>query len=146
MKTKNIYKYPLKKEHIIRTDTSSPAHKGKLEYAVDFLCENGTEISAAADGEIVEVVDYITEGGPDRPMDDAGNFVLIKHENGEFTHYAHLKHKEIIVKKGDKVKAGQLIAYSDNTGFTYGPHLHFSVIKFIGETPKDFESLEIRWE
>lgn len=54
-----------------------------------------------------------------------GNFVKIKHPDGYYTLYAHLK--SVKVKKGDNVKTGQVIGYMGNTGKSYGAHLHFEV-------------------
>lgn len=56
-----------------------------------------------------------------------GNYVLIKHKNGYHTMYAHLAYGTIRVNVGEKVKRGQVIAYMDNTGTSYGSHLHFEV-------------------
>ncbi len=147
MKTKNLYQYPMRKEDVIRTDTSSPAHEGKLKYAVDFLCKEGSRVHVAYDGEIVEVLDNKKENTLEKEdMNDAGNFILVKHENGEYSHYAHFRYNGILKKKGDKILQGDLLGFSGNTGFSYGPHLHFSVIKFTGKLKDDFESLEIRWK
>lgn len=146
MKTKNLYKVPIATQNIIRKDKSSPAHIGRLKYALDFLCDEGTPIHAALDGKIVKVVNDKTAGGSQRTMDDAGNNILIEHENGEFSHYAHFKHQGITVKEKQNVKAGDLLGYSGNTGFSFGPHLHFSVIRFTGKGKNDFESLAIRWQ
>lgn len=140
--TKSVYSHPIEKKDLIRIDTSSPAHKDKLENAIDFLCKEGTRVHAAQDGEVVEIVDNKTETTKD--INDAGNFILIKHKNDEFSHYAHLS--EIKVKLGDIVKKGDIIAFSGNTGFSFGPHLHFSVIKFNSKSKSDFQSLKIRWE
>lgn len=70
-----------------------------------------------------------------------GKWILVKHSNGLSTLYAHLS--LIKVNAGDQVKTGTLIGYSGNTGYTTGPHLHFTVyltkgvqvIRF-GETKK----------
>ena len=57
------------------------------------------------------------------------NYVNIRHSDGTLGNYYHLKQGGSAVKIGDKVKKGQLIAYSGNTGYTTAPHLHFSVSK-----------------
>ncbi len=54
-----------------------------------------------------------------------GNFVKIKHPNGYFTLYAHLK--DVYVKKGEQVKQGQKIGYMGDSGNAYGAHLHFEL-------------------
>ena len=54
-----------------------------------------------------------------------GNAIKIKHANGMYTLYAHLK--TVKVKKGDKVKKGQIIGVMGETGKAYGRHLHFEV-------------------
>jgi murein DD-endopeptidase MepM/ murein hydrolase activator NlpD len=59
-----------------------------------------------------------------------GNWVLIRHPNGISSIYGHLS--SVIVKKGDQVTTGQVVAYSGNTGYSTGPHLHLSVIATEG--------------
>lgn len=54
-----------------------------------------------------------------------GNFVKMKHPDGYYTLYAHLKN--VKVKKGQQLKQGQVIGYMGNTGKSYGAHLHFEV-------------------
>lgn len=54
-----------------------------------------------------------------------GNFVKIKHPDGYYTLYAHLK--EVYVKKGEKLAKGDFVGYMGNTGKSYGAHLHFEV-------------------
>lgn len=56
-----------------------------------------------------------------------GNYVLLKHKNGYKTMYAHLAYGTVKVKLGQKVKRGQVLAYCDNTGTSYGGHLHFEI-------------------
>lgn len=57
-----------------------------------------------------------------------GNYVLIKHANGYHTRYAHLAYGTIKVSVGQTVSKGQVLGYMDNTGTSYGGHLHFEVI------------------
>ena len=54
-----------------------------------------------------------------------GNMVEIDHGNGVATRYAHLS--TVLVKAGDRVKAGEVIAKSGNTGRSTGPHLHYEI-------------------
>lgn len=82
---------------------------------IDFGCPEMTLILSAADGFVSEV--GFDSGG-------YGNYLKVVH-NGYLTLYGHLH--DIVVKKGDRVVAGQLIAHSNNTGFSTGPHLHFGV-------------------
>ena len=62
-----------------------------------------------------------------------GNLVLVRHPNGFVTAYAHAS--ELLVKRGDKVKRGQVIAKSGRTGNISAPQLHFEIRK--GSTPVD---------
>ena len=54
---------------------------------------------------------------------------LVRHGDATLANYAHLKKDGAVVKVGDTIEAGDLIGYSGNTGFSSGPHLHFSVFK-----------------
>ncbi|GAB4049423.1 M23 family metallopeptidase [Spirosoma litoris] len=88
---------------------------------IDLSAPVGTPVKCPADGTVTNV--YTTGSG--------GNQLTIKHDNGLTTGYAHLSRYG--VKSGDKVLAGQLIAYTGNTGTTTGPHLHFSVKDNTGQ-------------
>jgi murein DD-endopeptidase MepM/ murein hydrolase activator NlpD len=87
-------------------------HKG-----IDLGCSIGTKVHSARRGEVVFT-------GYDEGY---GNFVIVEHEFGYRSYYGHLS--KILVKKGDPVKAGSLIAFSGNTGKSTGPHLHFEIRK-----------------
>lgn len=58
-----------------------------------------------------------------------GNYIVIQHGNGFTTKYCHLKYNSIKVSIGDIVKKGQEIGYMGNSGYTFGAHLHFEVLK-----------------
>jgi hypothetical protein len=58
----------------------------------------------------------------------AGNYVIIDHENGEFSFYAHMSENTIPVKVGDRVKQGQIIGKVGNTGNSTEPHLQFQLM------------------
>jgi murein DD-endopeptidase MepM/ murein hydrolase activator NlpD len=84
---------------------------------IDIACRYQSKVMAARDGKVV-FTGY--QGG-------YGKLVILKHEHGYFTYYGHLSH--FIVKPGQSVKRGTVIALSGNTGRTTGPHLHFEVRK-----------------
>lgn len=88
-----------------------------LHAGVDIACPNGSVVIAAADG---VVTDSKRDGG-------YGLRVVLSHPqiNGIQTLYAH--NSLLFVKQGDKVKKGQVLALSGNTGHTTGPHVHFEV-------------------
>lgn len=82
-------------------------------------------IIAHTEGVVVECKkDYKTK---DNKGNSYGNFVKIKHPNGYFTLYAHLKYKTVTVSVGSKVKKGDVIGYMGDTGRATGAHLHFEV-------------------
>jgi len=82
---------------------------------VDFAVPIGTPVLAVGDGEVV----VVNSGGA------AGNYVAIRHGRQYMTRYMHLR--KALVKPGQKIKRGDRIALSGNTGRSTGPHLHFEV-------------------
>ena len=102
-------------------------------FAIDIAMPVGTDVIAARDGVVIEVAADNYRGGLDMVRDGpAANIVRILHDDGTFSLYAHLNWNTIRVKPGDQVTAGQYIADSGNTGFSSGPHLHFSVQRNAG--------------
>jgi murein DD-endopeptidase MepM/ murein hydrolase activator NlpD len=102
-------------------------HSESNAYAVDFEMETGTPVHAARAGLVSYVKQDSNIGGLSRAYENAANLITLYHEDGSFSNYVHLKYKGSLVKEGDTVAAGQLIGYSGNTGYSSGPHLHFSV-------------------
>ncbi|URN17149.1 MULTISPECIES: M23 family metallopeptidase [Streptomyces] len=86
----------------------------------DFAVPVGTPVKAVHGGTVVKAG---PNGGGDGPA--YGNAVVIRHSNGTYSQYAHLS--KIHVSIGSKVKTGQSIARSGNTGNSSGPHLHFEI-------------------
>jgi len=101
------------------------------DYAVDFACPEGTPIAAAREGVVVGIRQDYTEGGTDEKYKSQGNYVIIRHTDGTYAEYYHLKHNCVQVRLGDSVQAGQIIALSGATGYAAGPHLHFAVFENI---------------
>jgi murein DD-endopeptidase MepM/ murein hydrolase activator NlpD len=90
----------------------------KLHAGMDFSAKTGTPIYATGDGKISKVR---------RSRKGYGNHVVIEHGYGYKTLYAHMS--KYIVKKGQKVKRGDVIGYVGNTGTSVAPHLHYEVHK-----------------
>lgn len=91
----------------------------KMHMGTDFAAPKGTPIMASGDGKITKA--GWCGGG--------GNCVKIKHNNTYQTVYAHMSKFGRGIKKGSRVKQGQIIGYVGSTGMSTGPHLHYEVIE-----------------
>ncbi|NER05787.1 MAG: peptidoglycan DD-metalloendopeptidase family protein [Okeania sp. SIO3C4] len=89
---------------------------GRMHRGIDIAAPTGTPIVAAAPG-VVTFANWNSGG--------YGNLVEIKHPNGSLTVYAH--NSQILVREGQKVAQGELIAKMGSTGRSTGPHLHFEI-------------------
>lgn len=104
------WSYPLPGAKVI----SPFGSRGKRRHTgVDLKTVNKDNILAAFDGEVVFSGSFY----------GYGNLVRIRHDNGLETYYSH--NSKNLVKVGDKVKAGQVIALTGQTGRASTPHLHF---------------------
>lgn len=112
----------------------------RMHTGVDIAAPKGTPIYATADGRVTSQT-----GGS-----GYGITVVINHGYSYQSLYAHLSKK--VVKPGEKVKRGQLIGYVGNTGLSFGPHLHYEVIKggvkvnpvhyfFDDITPQEYDAI-----
>jgi murein DD-endopeptidase MepM/ murein hydrolase activator NlpD len=98
------------------------------QYAIDFRAEQGTPVLAARAGTVMQVESDFDKAGLDlEKYGGRANYVRILHDDGTMALYAHLREEGVLVRVGQRVRAGQRIGLSGNTGFTSGPHLHFAV-------------------
>jgi murein DD-endopeptidase MepM/ murein hydrolase activator NlpD len=97
---------------------------GKSNDGINLAVPEGTPVKAAEDG----VVAY-----SGNELKGYGNLVLVRHSNGYVTAYAHAS--ELLVKRGDTIKRGQVIAKSGQSGDVGSPQLHFEIRK--GSQPVD---------
>jgi len=89
----------------------------RFHLGVDFIGKTGDPIKAAMKGTVLHI-----DNNP-----NLGNFIILKHDNGYQTLYAHLS--AYSVKAGEKIEQGQEIGKVGNTGYTTGPHLHFEAFR-----------------
>ena len=97
---------------------------GKSNDGINLAVPEGTPVKAAEDG----VVAY-----SGNELKGYGNLVLVRHSNGYVTAYAHAS--ELLVKRGDTIKRGEIIAKSGRSGEVGSPQLHFEIRK--GSSPVD---------
>lgn len=145
--TKNIYSLPFSKSDFIDAVSDPRAHFAPIEHAVDFALRKGTKILASKSGKVVDIKVDSKKGGADPKYNKIKylNCMTLKHDKGEYSQYMHLKYKGALVKLGERVKTGQTIALSGNTGFSTEPHLHFHVLK-DNKTKIGWETLKIRFK
>ncbi len=138
-----------------RVPARRTARRSSRDHLTDFYAF-GQEVLAPADGVVVRAVD----GEPDWPPASTrllfahpavtsprqlfGNYVVLDHGHGEFSLLAHLKRGSLRVRRGDRVKRGQVIAQCGNSGLSAQPHLHFQVMD--GPDPLRSRGLPIRFE
>lgn len=99
------------------------------ENSLDFDMPIGTELAAVRDGIVINVVQNNKLTCPKEDCKKYNNSILIYHNDGSFSEYAHIKFNGSTVKVGDQVAQGQLIGYSGNVGFSTGPHLHLVIFQ-----------------
>lgn len=98
-----------------------------MHNGIDFEALEGTPVFAVADGMVSRVV----------LLPNYGNLVEVNHRDGQTTRYAHLQ--QSLVRSGQFVRRGELIAKVGNTGRSTGPHLHFEVLELgIQRNPLSF--------
>jgi len=128
------------------TDISLPKPRTLSDYSIW-----GREVLAIGDGVVVEIGDKFPEDRMNDPAKFAkpeytqallkelvaqigwtnaiaGNYIVIDHENGEFSIYCHLQEGSLRVKPGDKVRKGMVVAKVGITGNSGAPHLHFQLM------------------
>lgn len=105
-------------------------------HAIDFALPTGSAVLAARAGVVVDVTLHHRDGGNDIGLRDQANTVSIVHDDGTVAEYAHLAPGVPQVAPGQRVNTGDLLAYSGNTGYSTGPHLHFSVSRPVQNDSK----------
>ncbi len=137
-----VLSWPLKNIFITQlfgvTSASRRLYRSGSHSGVDFRASIGTKVMAMASGVVIDT------GNTDIYCKNAsfGKWVFIKYDNGLSSTFGHLL--VISAKAGQRVKAGDIVALSGNTGHTTGPHLHVSVYASGGVSVRKVPSLTCR--
>lgn len=99
-------------------------------WAWDFRMPEGTPVVSAYEGVVRLARGDSATGGCEPRFAPFANYVVVDHKNGLETQYLHFS--KVVVKPGDRVKAGDLLGYSGRTGWACGAHLHFKVARAEG--------------
>jgi len=131
-----IYRFPVSSR---RSNKITQGFNGRFShtqspnvYALDIALPIGTYISAARGGTVIWVKDDYHMGGKNHYFLDKANFVKVLHEDGTYAVYAHILQGSSLVRPGDKVAVGDMLARSGTSGYSTGPHLHFVIRKNKG--------------
>jgi len=111
-----------------------------MRHCIDFALPIGTPIKAVANGVVLFTESRFHKSYPYKKFDNRANHVGIKHADGRLSLYVHLQWHSVKVRAGQKVRRGQIIALSGQTGYATYPHLHFGLydnginvpVKFTG--------------
>ncbi|GAB4179196.1 MAG: peptidoglycan DD-metalloendopeptidase family protein [Wenzhouxiangellaceae bacterium] len=97
-------------------------------HAIDIPLPVGTPVLAARDGTVMDTERWFDGNGDDlQRHGPRANHVRVLHADGTMAVYVHLRYGGVQVRNGQKLRTGDLIGYSGNTGYSSGPHLHFAV-------------------
>jgi len=146
-KSKNTYILPVLKKDLKSVVSDPNTHVGTDACALDFIVPKESVVMATAAGKVIFVKVDSNQGGDDLIYEDFKfyNHIVVKHINGEYTEYGHLKFQGTDKKIGQLVNAGDVIGYSGNTGYSEKPHLHFSVF-VLKKMKSDFDKLPLNKE
>jgi len=119
------------------------AHSGVVLFAFDGKFDRCTQSSTEADcknpvsprraglnegNTVCSDTGTYCNGAPCFYCTSSGNYLVLQHESGYSTLYGHLAKNSIVVKAGDRVTQGEIVAKLGSSGFSGGPHLHFEVL------------------
>lgn len=102
------------------------SHYGRAVHAWDFAPAEGRFVAAMRAGTVI-ARDLGLGQTPDQRS--FGNYITVRHDDGTYAHYAHLKTGSFRVRTGQRVEAGQILAEAGNSGYSFGRHVHVHVTR-----------------
>jgi len=115
------------------------SHRGNFYHSIDWDMPEGTMVCAARGGTVVAARGDSSTTGPEQRYANCANFVIVRHDDGTYGEYDHFRRDGLKVVVGQAVKTGDALGESGNTGFSAGPHLHFTVYRGVdGDTRQTF--------
>jgi murein DD-endopeptidase MepM/ murein hydrolase activator NlpD len=121
--------WPVYNENFSRVTSRIGKRYKKLHTGIDIACKYRSVVVASADGEVELSQD----------LGSYGYAIVLIHPNLSQTKTVYAHNTNLLVKQGDKVRKGQIIAFSGNTGHSTGPHVHFEVrYRNVALNPEDF--------
>ncbi len=127
--TSHVYQLPYRQGErylLVQGSNTKFSHKGELAH--DFKMKTGTPVCAVRDGLVEAARGDSERGGLKDEFLTEGNYIMIRHADGSLAQYWHFRKDGVLVAVGDSVKAGQLVGYSGNTGYSAFPHLHLQFV------------------
>ena len=122
--------FPPGQAHKVVQSFNGPyGHSDVNAYAYDFTADIGSEVTAARGGAVIHMVEFNPDALPRKPEPGKENVVVIGHGDGTFGRYYHLTQNGAEVDVGMRVRTGQTLGRSGNSGSSFMPHLHFDVTK-----------------
>jgi peptidase M23-like protein len=112
---------------VIQGIHSGRSHEGRAAFAWDFRMPTGSPIAAARAGTVWMIRQDNTQNCRDLSCPEWNNYIVVDHGDGTSAAYLHGPKDGARVKVGQRVEQGQFLGFSDNTGQSGGPHLHFQV-------------------
>lgn len=142
-----VYSLPFKEKTMFKVTqghNTDFTHNNNSLYAIDFGMPIGTPVYSIREGIVVSSITDNIDHKVSGNKGDKGNSITVRHSDGTYSKYSHLQQNKNFVKVGDYIKKNQLIAFSGNSGYSTGPHLHILVFKGKGIGTR--ESIKIKFQ
>ena len=131
------YTLPIPKDvSVITPDAPFHRQHKNLRHCIDFALPEGTPILAVANGVVIAFANHYFKKYQDPRYAYKANHVILEHAGGEISLYAHLQRQSSQLIFGQRIRQGQQIGKSGQTGFATYPHLHFGIYDAKGNNLK----------